>query len=266
MTGRYTHGHHESVLRSHIWRTADNSAAYLLSSLEHDMHILDVGCGPGTITADLAKHVPNGHVTGIDAAKEILQQARETSTAQGVENITFAVGDVLALDYPDDSFDVVHAHQVLQHVSNPVAALREMVRVAKLGGIVAARDVAAMTCYPENRGIAEGQMIYQELARSNGAEPDSGRRLVSWALEAGLERNQITATAGTWCYSTPEEVKWWSALWADRVLASSFATGALERGFATQETLDRVAQSWRMWGAQPDAWFAVLHGEILCRV
>ncbi|KAJ7292686.1 UbiE family methyltransferase [Mycena rebaudengoi] len=268
MTARYTHGHHESVLRSHTWRTADNSAAYLLSSLERNMHILDVGCGPGTITADLAKRVPDGHVTGIDAAKEILQQARDTAVAKGVDNITFTVGDVLALDYPDDSFDVVHAHQVLQHVSNPVAALREMIRVTKPGGIVAVRDTdfEAMTWFPENSGLSEWLIKYQEVARSNGGEPNSGRRLVSWAMEAGLQRKQITATAGTWCYSTPEDVEWWSSLWADRIVASSFATSALARGLATQETLDHLAQSWKSWGKEPDAWFAVLHGEILCRV
>ena len=50
---RYTHGHHESVLRSHRWRTAANSCAYLLPHLRPDMSLLDVGCGPGTITADL---------------------------------------------------------------------------------------------------------------------------------------------------------------------------------------------------------------------
>src|SRR5690348_13442980 len=50
----YTHGHHESVLRSHRWRTAENSAAYLLPHLSSGATVLDIGCGPGTITADLA--------------------------------------------------------------------------------------------------------------------------------------------------------------------------------------------------------------------
>src|SRR5580700_7863777 len=117
----YTHGHHESVLRSHKWRTAENSAAYLLPHLAKDAKVLDVGCGPGTITAGLADRVPQGHVTGIDAAREIVEQAREA--AGGRENLDFAAGDVYALDYPDASFDVVHAHQVLQHLSDPVLAL-----------------------------------------------------------------------------------------------------------------------------------------------
>ncbi|KAJ7075347.1 methyltransferase type 11 [Mycena belliarum] len=268
-SAQYTHGHHESVLRSHSWRTAQNSCAYLLSSLAPDMHILDVGCGPGTITADLARLVPQGHVTGIEhGAPDVLQQARAAAVAQGVTNITYALGDVLALDFPDAAFDVVHAHQVLQHVADPVRALREMARVAKPGGIVAVRDTdfAAMTWHPDDAGISLWRETHRQVARANGGEPDAGRRLLSWALEAGLAREQITASASTWCYSTPEEVAWWSSTWSQRVLSSEFASGALQHGFVTQEALDGMSQGWKAWGSQPDAWFAVLHGEILCKV
>ncbi|KAJ7919358.1 methyltransferase type 11 [Mycena leptocephala] len=268
MSAQYTHGHHESVLRSHSWRTAQNSCAYLLSSLTPNMHILDVGCGPGTITADLAKVVPEGHITGIErSAEDVLQNARDEAAAQGITNVTYSIGDVLSLSFPDNSFDVVHAHQVLQHVSDPVLALKEMVRVAKPGGIVAARDTdfSAMTWYPESEGISLWHKTHMQVARSNGGEPDCGRRLLSYALDAGIPRNQITASASTWCYSTPEEVAWWSSSWADRVLSSTFASGALERGFVTQENLNEMSQAWRTWGEQPDAWFALLHGEILCR-
>jgi ubiquinone/menaquinone biosynthesis C-methylase UbiE len=121
------------------------------------MHILDVGCGPGTITADLAKVVPEGHVIGIErSAEDVLQNARDEAAAQGITNVTYSIGDVLSLSFPDNSFDIVHAHQVLQHVSDPVLALKEMVRVAKPGGIVAARDTdfSAMTWYPESEGIS----------------------------------------------------------------------------------------------------------------
>ncbi len=149
MSDVYTHGHHESVLRSHRWRTAENSAAYLLPHLAPDAKVLDVGCGPGTITMGLADRVPQGHVTGIDAAPEIIEQAREAGRRPA--NLDFATGDVYALDYPDDAFDVVHAHQVLQHLGDPVRALREMRRVTKPGGLVAVRDgdFGGMTWYPE---------------------------------------------------------------------------------------------------------------------
>ena len=154
-TAVYTHGHHESVLRSHRWRTAANSAAYLVGELRPGLDVLDVGCGPGTITADLASLVAPGRVTAVDTSDDILAQAAEVAAERGLDNVEFAVADVHALDYPDDSFDVVHAHQVLQHVGDPVQALREMRRVCRPGGVVAARDsdYAAMTWFPESPGL-----------------------------------------------------------------------------------------------------------------
>src|ERR1700685_2073062 len=98
----YLHGHHDSVLRSHRWRTAENSAAYLLPWLTPAAHLLDVRRRPGTIHVDL--------------------------------------GDVRQLGFDDASFDIVHAHQVLQHLADPVSALAEMRRVCRPGGVVAARD------------------------------------------------------------------------------------------------------------------------------
>ncbi|WP_030789785.1 class I SAM-dependent methyltransferase [Streptomyces sp. NRRL S-920] len=264
-TAVYTHGHHESVLRSHTWRTAANSAAYLVGSLKSDMTVLDIGCGPGTITADLAALVPRGRVTGVDHAPDILGTARATAGERGLDNVDFAVADVHDLDFPDDTFNVVHAHQVLQHVGDPVRALSEMRRVCKPGGIIAARDAdyAAMTWYPKVPALDDWLDLYRRVARANGGEPDAGRRLKSWALEAGL--TDVTASAGTWCYSSDEERAWWSGLWADRTVASSYAERAVSGGHADVEQLRALAAAWREWGGAQDGWFVVLHGEILCR-
>src|ERR1700736_4877752 len=138
MGDTYTHGHHESVLRSHSWRTAENSAAYLLGALESGQRVLDVGCGPGTITIDLASHVAPGSVVGIDATGEVIEAAEQTRRTAGTGNVTFATGDVYALAFAGASFDVVHAHQVLQHLRHPVAALGEMRRVLRPAGVLAA--------------------------------------------------------------------------------------------------------------------------------
>ncbi|THH19894.1 hypothetical protein EW146_g1336 [Bondarzewia mesenterica] len=264
----YTHGHSESVLRSHSWRTAANSAGYLLSYLKPDMHILDIGCGPGTITIDLAKLVPQGQVVGLEPVPDPLEKARATAAAHQVDNVQFVVGDIHALDYPDGTFDVVHVHQVLQHAGDPVQALREMRRVAKPGGIVAAResDSSAFFWYPDVEGMNDFQKLYQKVARSNGGEPDAGRRLHVWAKEAGFSRADITLTTSTWCFASPEEVAWWSGLWADRIFGSLFAKSAIEWGHATKEELERFSETWRRWGAQEDAVFVVPHGEIICRV
>ncbi|MEU8278080.1 methyltransferase domain-containing protein [Microbispora bryophytorum] len=265
-TAVYTHGHHESVLRSHRWRTAANSAAYLLGELKPHMRILDVGCGPGTITADLAGLVPQGEVIGLDSEPGILERARREAQARGLGNVSFTTGDVNALGYPDASFCVVHAHQVLQHVGDPVGALREMRRVTKPGGIVAVRDsdYAGFVWYPQIPALDDWLDLYRRVARANGGEPDAGRRLRAWAREAGF--TDITSSSSTWCYAAPEERDWWGGLWADRTVQSSYADRAVEGGHATQDDLRRIAGGWREWAASEDGWFSVPHGEILCRV
>ncbi|MFB7466017.1 methyltransferase domain-containing protein [Streptomyces sp. NPDC056224] len=265
-TAVYTHGHHESVLRSHRWRTARNSAAYLIGELRPGMSVLDVGCGPGTITADLAELVaPGGRVTAVDASGDVVAQARAYAAERGVGGVEFATADVRALDFPDGSFDVVHAHQVLQHVGDPVRALREMRRVCRPGGIVAARDAdyAAMTWYPATPGLDGWLDLYRRVARANGGEPDAGRRLRAWAREAGF--TDVASSATAWCFATPEETAWWSSLWADRTTASSYADIAVRGGHASAADLAAAAGAWRAWGASPDAWFSVLNGEVLCR-
>ncbi|KAH7912880.1 UbiE family methyltransferase [Hygrophoropsis aurantiaca] len=269
LTAVYTHGHHESVLRSHTWRTATNSAAYLLPHLKPNMRILDLGCGPGTITADFAELVPQGQVIGLEHAPDVLEKARATAAQRGLTNIEFVTGDICNLvDIRDGTFDVVHCHQVLQHISDPIKALSEMRRVAKPGGIVAAResDYDGFTWYPEVEGMKEWQRLYYSVAKKNGGEPNAGRFLLAWARAAGFDRSQITASAGTWCYSTAEEQAWWSGLWADRTISSNFASTAVGHGLATHEKLEQIAEVWREWGQQEDPWFVVLHGEIICRV
>ncbi|MBG0830991.1 methyltransferase domain-containing protein [Planomonospora sp. ID67723] len=262
----YTHGHHESVLRSHRWRTAENSAAHLLPHLAPGMSLLDVGCGPGTITADLAALVSPGTVTAAEVTEEALGLARAEAARRGRDDIVFAVADVHALDFPDDSFDVVHAHQVLQHVGDPVRALREMRRVCRPGGIVAVRDsdYAAFTWFPEPPELDEWMALYQKVARANGGEPDAGRRLLSWARAAGF--SDVTATSSTWCFATPEDRRWWGGMWAERILESDMAGQALASGAATEADLRRISASWRAWAAEPDGWLSLLHGELICRV
>ena len=207
-------------------------------------------------------------VLGLEYAPDVLEKARACAAERGVENIAFATGDVHALSYPDHTFDVTYAHQVLQHIADPVQALREMRRVTKPGGLVAVRDVdfRATTWYPESAAMDAWLELYLRVARGNGGTPDAGRRLHAWAREAGLDPTRVTCTAGTWCYHTPEERAWWGGLWADRTLQSNFAPTSIENGFATKEDLERVAETWRSWAANEDGWMTLVHGEILCRV
>jgi ubiquinone/menaquinone biosynthesis C-methylase UbiE len=262
----YTHGHHDAVLRSHRWRTAENSAAYLLPWLRPGMRLLDVGCGPGTLTAGLAARMAPGPVVAIDTSAEVLDEARLFCAERGVENVTLVHGDFRTAGLPASSFDVVHAHQVLQHLRDPVGALRDMARLARPGGIVAARDVdfTATTVAPEGPGLDRLHSVYLAVTRRNGAEPNAGRWLPRWAREAGL--SDVTYTTSTWTFATPEERAWWGELWAERFEASSLAEQALSYGVATKEELAEIAGGFRWWVAQPDGVFIVVHGEILARV
>ena len=266
MSNVYTHGHHESVLRSHRWRTAQNSAGYLVPHLGPGMRLLDVGCGPGTITMDLAELLGStGRVTALEVTEEALDLARKEAGRHGSGNVDFVTGDAEALDLPDDSFDVVHAHQVLQHLADPVAALREMRRVCRPGGLVAVRDsdYSSFAWWPAVPELDRWLSLYLDVARSNDAEPDAGRRLLSWARGAGFVA--VEAGSSTWCFATPEDRAWWGGLWADRVVDSALARQALERGMATEDDLRRLAEGWRRWSEQDDGWFSVLHGELLAR-
>jgi SAM-dependent methyltransferase len=262
----YTHGHHESVLRSHRWRTAENSAGYLLPRLRAGMSLLDVGCGPGSITADLAGLLAPGRVLGIDPAPDVVEQARTLVAARAAGSADVVVGDVHTLDPQVERFDVVHAHQVLQHLPDPVAALRAMGRLCLPGGLLAARDsdYGAFTWYPQLPELTEWMGLYQRAARANGGQPDAGRRLLSWARAAGAV--EVTAGASTWCFSTAADRAWWGGIWADRILESALARQVVDTGLATLADLRRISAGWLRWAQAQDGWFAILHGEILCRM
>jgi SAM-dependent methyltransferase len=259
---RYTHGHHPSVLASHTWRTIANSAAYLEPSLEPGLSLLDVGCGPGTITAEFAERLAPGRVVGLDAAPEVIDRARSEFA---LETLELVVGDAYALPFDDDAFDIVHAHQTLQHVADPVAMLREMRRVARPGGIVAVRDVdyAGTFWYPLAPGLDAWLDLYERVHRSNGGEPDAGRRLAVWARQAGF--TDVTPMASIWCFATEPDRQWWGGMWERRILESAFATQAVDRGFATRADLEAISRAWRSWAVDEDGWLAMPHGELILR-
>jgi len=265
LSGRYTHGHERSTLDSHGNRTAQNSAAYLLPQLKPGMDILDIGCGPGTITLDFAPLVAPGKVVGIENVEPPLLVARTEASAREDKTTVFQIGDALNLPFEDESFDVVHAHQVLQHLTDPVAALREMIRVCKPGGWIAARDAdyAAMSWYPEIAGLELWRQTYRAAARANGAEPDAGRRLRAWANAAGIVNPQVTASV--WNYSDPATCLWWGNGQANRCAGEIFSQQAQEQGLG-DEGIEGIVLAWREWGREPDAWFCLVHGELLAQI
>lgn len=264
MAEHYLHGHHSSVVSSHARRTAENSVAYLLPRLRAGMMLLDIGCGPGTITVDLAERVAPGRVVGIDPSEVALEMARQVAAQRSVD-VTFTTGDAYALDAGDGAYDVVHAHQLLHHLERPVDALREFGRVAGPDGIVAVREVdyEGVTWFPQVPALAEWLDLFLKLGRAVGGEPSAGRRLLSWSQAAGLA--DIEPSASVWLFATPEDRAWFGDSWAQRATESDYAHHALERGLADADTLSRISAGWREWAAAPDGWLLMPHGEILAR-
>jgi ubiquinone/menaquinone biosynthesis C-methylase UbiE len=261
----YTHGHHESVLRSHTWRTAENSSAYLLPHLRPGLSVLDIGCGPGTITADLARLVAPGPVVGLDASSEVVAQAEAYAAERGQANLRFEVGDLFALGYEEASFDVVHAHQVLQHLVDPRTALVELRRVLRPGGVLAARDsdYSAFVWAPADPMLDRWMQLYLAVTERNGHDARIGPALLGLAHAAGFD--DVVVSASCWTFADATSRQWWGGLWADRVRLSRFAEQAVAYGMSNPDELEEIAQAFLGWAASPDGVFVVPHVEILAR-
>lgn len=260
----YSHGHHASVVNAHAARTVENSAAYARALFTPGASVLDLGCGPGSITIDIARRVGDGaRVVGIDSSASVIDTARHAAAAAGVTNVEFRVGDAYATGEADGSFDVVHAHQVLQHVGDPVAMLAEAFRVSR--GAVAARDViySSTAIYPETHSLAEWRRLIVALGRANGGEPDAGSRLKAWALAAGA--TEVLTDVETWCFESDASRAWWGGQWEQRAIHSDFATGTDRHGLATAEDREQIAAAWRAWSEDEQGWMAMMHGWIIAR-
>ncbi|WP_432547509.1 class I SAM-dependent methyltransferase [Kineococcus sp. SYSU DK004] len=269
-TPGYVHGHAAAVRRSHAHRTAENSAAHLLPHLAPGLDLLDVGCGVGTLTADLAARTAPGRTVGVDASADVLTDAAAAARERGV-GVELAVAEAGALPFADGTFDVVHAHQVLQHLADPVGALREMARVCRPGGLLAVRDAdyASVHAHPDLPGLRTWREAYRRAARSAGGDPDAGAHLLALARAAGLadaaEVAELVPSASVWLFATPAERAWWGGTWAERAEGEPLA-GRLRAAGAGAEDLREVAAAWREWSAHPDGWMTMTHGELLVRL
>ena len=258
---RYTHGHHASVVAQHARRTAERDAAYLLPHLRPGERLLDIGCGPGTITTGLARAVAPGETIGIDLVPAVLDEAREHAESTGVTNARFEEASVYALPYDDGAFDAVHAHQVMQHLGRPVDALREALRVLRPGGVIGIRDsdYATMIHSPHYPELDRWLELYHAVTKRNGVEADAGRNVPAWLRAAGCD--DIAVTGSGVVFATREEVLNWGDSWAQRIVESAVAAQALEYGLATRADLEAISDGWRRWARDPDALFMYMNVE-----
>lgn len=261
LDGTYQHGHHASVVTDHAKRTADVAASFFLPFLEPGMRLLDIGCGPGSITSGLAQRVAPAETIGIDPSPSVIETAR--SLAGGMAHLTFEVGDIYRPPFGEETFDAIFAHQVLQHLGRPVEALNRARTLLKPGGVVGVRDVdwGSTTFYPDNQGMRRFLTLYYELARRNGAEPDAGRYLRRWFREAGFGETRVTTS--TVSYTDPAATRDWGDTYAERTVRSNVADRALELGIATRSELEDIAAAWRAWARDPDAHFCFSHTEVV---
>lgn len=261
----YTHGHAAATVRQHAQRSADEAAAFLLPDLRAGMRVLDVGCGPGSITRGLAERVAPGEVVGLDLSKETLEAARRDAAARGLTNLRYEEGSVYALPFPDASFDVAYAHQVLQHLREREVALREMLRVLRPGGLLAIRDVDWETAayWPEDPWIDRFVEIHLKTWYRNGGEPAMGRRLRGLFNAAGV--SDVRVTAAVWCYTTPADTIAWGQSYAERLLTSPMGERMIEYGYASRADVQAMAAAFRAWAVHPDATWVFTHLEALGR-
>jgi ubiquinone/menaquinone biosynthesis C-methylase UbiE len=262
---QYTHGHAPATLKQHAQRTADEAAAFLLPHLRPGMRLLDVGCGPGSITRGFAERLAPGQVVGIDLSRAALDGARRDAADRGLTNLQYEEGSVYQLRFADGSFDVAYAHQVLQHLRERAAALGEMLRVVRPGGMVAVREVDWGTAayWPRDPWIDRFVDVHHQTWYKNGGEPHIGRQLRALFNAAGVV--DLNITASVWCYATPEETTAWGQSYADRLLTSPMGERPVEYGFATRAEIESMASAFRAWSSHPDAMWMFIHIEALGR-
>lgn len=259
----YLHGHHRSVLSAHAARTADDAAAFLLPHLKPGMRLLDFGCGPGTITVGLAKALsPDGSVIGIDVSNDLQNEWNARIEESGASNLEFRRGDIYAPEFEPESFDVAYAHQILQHLSDPVGALTSTANLTKIGGMVGVREVdwGTFATYPDTPLLDEFRRVYDAVAIRNGGNPKAGRHIMKW-MDSVPTLSDVRITTSTWTFAEDEGRSWWGDQWSQRILHSDIAVKAQEYGIATLDELQAISDAWQEWKTSPSAVATFTHFE-----
>jgi len=236
-------------------RTASRDAEFFLPYLRRGMRLLDVGCGPGSITLGLAEVVGAGQVVGIDIQSALVEQARALAAARGVSaNVSFEVADLYELPFPDASFDSAFANGVLMHLREPVRALAELRRVLRPGGIAGARDpdFGAMLHAPTTPLMERCFALRVQVRRHNGGDPFVGRHYRRLMLEAGFARAEAGASVDS--AGSPPETRRHAAFLKAQL--QGLARTAVAQRWMDPATLDAATAEIDAWARRPDAFAA----------
>ena len=195
-TPDYTMGYTDEFRQLLNRRSAESHAAHLLPHLKPGMRILDMGCGPGTISLGLAKAVEPGELHGVDMEESQVEMARAAAAAGGHDNATFHVGNVTALPFENDSFDVAHCHTLLNHVPDTQVVLAEAKRVLRPGGIISSRELITDSSFiqPTLGNLGRLFPIFRERLEANRGHPQMGIEFKGVLAEAGFSNVQISAS------------------------------------------------------------------------
>ena len=243
-------------------RTATKQAAFLLPHLKPNMHILDCGSGPGSISCGLAKAVPQGKVLGIDIADSQVALAQQRAQTEQIDNIDFAQANVYQLSHLQGQFDVVFMNVVLSYLHDKKAALQQLKQTLKPGGMLAIRDAdfGGFIAYPEAEILQEARAMRFKALNANGADFYTGRKLNTLLLEAGANQVQMSASCET--YNTPEQLTpicdYLAKEWH-----SPYRKIVLENGWANEARIAAYQQAWLDFAKIPGAFRSSLWCEAI---
>ena len=254
ITESYSFRDSKAIAQGFAGRRAAKCAGFLLPHLQAGMRLLDCGCGPGSITLDLATVVAPGEVVGIDLDPVSVELARKQAVESQLTQVRFEVANVYELPFPAASFDVIFSHALLLHVREPVSALKEMRRVLKRGGLIGIRndDMDGLIIAPPDPLLIQSWELVGELVRRNGGNARGAKHSRAWLDVAGFTR--IEATASYECYGTPAETARWGEVCSKGLRNLQQRYEAM--GLADPETVERMCAAWHAWGNDPSAFFA----------
>lgn len=194
-TDQYTPGYSAAMVNFMAQRTAEFHADFFLPHLKPGSSVLDAGCGPGTITLGLARTVAPGHVFGVDVEDSQFDQARVEAHREGL-SVEFRQGSVYELPFEAQQFDAVFSHAVLEHLSDPAAAIAEFRRVLKPGGVIGLRagDLGGLLIDADSEGPAQAFASYLAQQKQGAKDPNVGRKLARLMRQAGFSVDAVTAS------------------------------------------------------------------------